>query len=160
MGARTCAIDTVLPRGGGATGDSPIFIQAGTKVDMHFGVMQRDPDFWGPDAEEFRPERWQTVRPKWEYIPFLVSSLHSLPQGFGFFRLSWGSRIFSVSSESLLGFLVASFDTSRYALEVLQWDILTRNPMIGRRQDMPRTADGVESDGLRIGNFCKEVRGD
>lgn len=75
MGARICAADAVLPRGGGATGESPIFIQAGTRVDMNFGVMQRDLDFWGSNAEEFRPERWQTVRPKWEYIPFLVSSL-------------------------------------------------------------------------------------
>jgi cytochrome P450 monooxygenase len=64
MGARICVNDTVFPHGGGPTGDSPIFVQAGTKVDMNFGVMQRDTDFWGPDAEDFRPERWQTVRPK------------------------------------------------------------------------------------------------
>ena len=73
MAARMCVTDTILPRGGGANGDSPLFVQAGTKVDMYFGVMQRDPDFWGTDAEEFRPERWQTVRPRWEYIPFFVS---------------------------------------------------------------------------------------
>lgn len=33
--------------------------------------MQRDTDVWGPDAETFRPERWESSRPKWEYIPFL-----------------------------------------------------------------------------------------
>ena len=115
MGARTCAIDTVLPRGGGATGESPILIQSGTKVDMHFGVMQRDPEFWGPDAEEFRPERWQIIRPKWEYIPFLVSSLH-FPKA-SMFRLSWGSRTSSLPrSPPWLSF--CSFDTSHYPLRV------------------------------------------
>ena len=39
---------------------------------MRFGVMHRDRDYWGPDAEEFRPERWlDDTRPKWKYIPFL-----------------------------------------------------------------------------------------
>ncbi|CAD6572259.1 MAG: hypothetical protein ASARMPRED_005211 [Alectoria sarmentosa] len=44
MGAGMCVTDTVLPRAGDANGDSPLFIQAGTKVDMYFGVMQRDAD--------------------------------------------------------------------------------------------------------------------
>jgi cytochrome P450 monooxygenase len=32
--------------------------------------MMRDPRYWGPDAEEFLPDRWEKVRPTWEYIPF------------------------------------------------------------------------------------------
>lgn len=34
--------------------------------------MHWDKDYWGPDAEAFRPERWlDSIRPKWKYIPFL-----------------------------------------------------------------------------------------
>ncbi|KAJ5595120.1 n-alkane-inducible cytochrome P450 [Penicillium hispanicum] len=39
-------------------------------------VMYRREELFGDDAEEFRPERWETdadwktIRPTWEYIPF------------------------------------------------------------------------------------------
>lgn len=32
--------------------------------------MQRDKDLWGEDAEDFRPERWENMKPGWHYIPF------------------------------------------------------------------------------------------
>ena len=54
------------------TGKEPIYIHRGTRVEMRIGVLHRDQDYWGPDAEEFRPERWlDGMRPKWKYIPFL-----------------------------------------------------------------------------------------
>lgn len=46
-------------------------MQPGDQVDMTFSAMHLDPDIWGPDANIFRPERWDGLKHSWEYIPFL-----------------------------------------------------------------------------------------
>ncbi|KAG5365854.1 Cytochrome P450 52A12 [Yarrowia sp. B02] len=72
---RVAVRDTTLPRGGGPNGDKPIFVAKGQKVNYAIYWTQRDPKYWGPDAEEFRPERWETaaggaIGKGWEYLPF------------------------------------------------------------------------------------------
>lgn len=62
--------DTVLPRGGGKDGKSKIFIPRGTTVDYSVHAMHRRKDIWGPDADEFNPERWEGRRVGWEFLPF------------------------------------------------------------------------------------------
>ncbi|QMW36691.1 hypothetical protein AFCA_013178 [Aspergillus flavus] len=64
--------DTVLPRGGGNDGLSPVFVPAGTLVGYNIYAMHRRTDFYGPDAKEFRPERWEDgkLQPRWGYLPF------------------------------------------------------------------------------------------
>lgn len=70
--------DTMLPRGGGPNGDEPVFVSEGMAVNFDVYVMHRDKDIYGPDAEEFNPERWNTENNKvrdsamysWGYIPF------------------------------------------------------------------------------------------
>ncbi|KHN94899.1 n-alkane-inducible cytochrome P450 [Metarhizium album ARSEF 1941] len=72
MNAREALRDTVLPLGGGSDGLSPVFVAKGTQVAYNVYAMHRRPDFYGPDAHEFRPERWQSkqMQPRWEYLPF------------------------------------------------------------------------------------------
>ena len=62
--------DTVIPRGGGPDGQSPVFVPKGMMVLWSSYTMHRRKDYFGDDAEEFRPERWETLRPGWEYLPF------------------------------------------------------------------------------------------
>ncbi|OJD15117.1 hypothetical protein AJ78_04602 [Emergomyces pasteurianus Ep9510] len=68
--ARTAVRDTILPRGGGPDGKSPILVKKGTTLAYSVFSMHRREDIYGPDASEFRPERWESIRPGWEYLPF------------------------------------------------------------------------------------------
>jgi cytochrome P450 len=73
---RECTEDTVLPLGGGPDGKSPMFCPKGQTVMWSLYTMHRRKDYYGEDAEEFRPERWldtpekKGLRPGWEYLPF------------------------------------------------------------------------------------------
>lgn len=69
--SRVASKPTVLPTGGGKSGNSPIFVAKGSAVFYHLYPMHRRPDIFGADADEFRPERWETLRvPAWAYLPF------------------------------------------------------------------------------------------
>lgn len=67
---RMAVRDTWLPLGGGADHKSPIFIPKGQEVFWSTYALHRRRDIYGVDANEFRPERWEKIRPHWEYIPF------------------------------------------------------------------------------------------
>ena len=54
--SRRAITDTVLPVGGGPDGRSPLFVPRDTLIAYHPYVMHRRKDFYGVDAEEFRPE--------------------------------------------------------------------------------------------------------
>ncbi|KAH7372183.1 putative cytochrome P450 [Cadophora sp. MPI-SDFR-AT-0126] len=68
--SRTCVNDTTLPVGGGPDQKSPIFVKKGTQINYQVYVMHRRKDLYGEDADEFRPERWEALRPSWQYLPF------------------------------------------------------------------------------------------
>ncbi|KAI1073725.1 cytochrome P450 [Whalleya microplaca] len=68
--SRQCIKEVVLPSGGGKDGTAPLYLRKGDIVEMNFRCILRDKDFWGNDADQFRPERWDNLRPTWEYTPF------------------------------------------------------------------------------------------
>lgn len=70
INARVAARHTWLPHGGGADGQAPVFVERGTLVIYQVHSMHRRSDLWGDDSDEFKPERWVSARPKFEYLPF------------------------------------------------------------------------------------------
>lgn len=67
---RRSARDTTLPTGGGKDGRSPIFVPKGIELVYIVQIMQTHTEIWGPDAESFRPERWENHKSGFEYLPF------------------------------------------------------------------------------------------
>lgn len=69
---------TFLPTGGGPDRTAPVLIPKGATVAYSVYAMHRRPDFYGMDAELFRPERWDedmpmrcdTTTAAWSYLPF------------------------------------------------------------------------------------------
>jgi len=47
-------------------------VRKGTHVELNFGVMHRDKDLWGENADDFRPERWDSINAtsNQPYMPF------------------------------------------------------------------------------------------
>lgn len=68
--ARFANRNTTIPVGGGPDGKSPVFIPKGMTVVYSTYSMHRRKDLYGEDADEYRPERWETLRVSWGYLPF------------------------------------------------------------------------------------------
>jgi cytochrome P450 len=62
---REAVRDTLLPVGGGVDGLSPMFVKKGTHVYYSVYSMHRREEFFGPDVEEYRPERWEGLKLGW-----------------------------------------------------------------------------------------------
>ncbi|KAF2172859.1 hypothetical protein M409DRAFT_16813 [Zasmidium cellare ATCC 36951] len=68
---RTTTRPTTLPVGGGPTQTSPIALPANRTVTFSVYLLHRRTDLWGPDALDFRPERWGEGKiPAWQFLPF------------------------------------------------------------------------------------------
>ncbi|EED13116.1 cytochrome P450 alkane hydroxylase, putative [Talaromyces stipitatus ATCC 10500] len=75
VNSRTAIRTTTLPTGGGPHGTDPILVHKGEAVGYCVYAMHRRKDIYGPDAEAFRPERWEdqplaTKARGWAYLPF------------------------------------------------------------------------------------------
>ncbi|MCJ1313136.1 hypothetical protein MMC25_006813 [Agyrium rufum] len=68
---RVASRDTILPSGGGPDRKSPVFVPKGTAVVMGTWCVHHDRDIWGDDVQDFKPDRWISRKPQWEFVPFL-----------------------------------------------------------------------------------------
>lgn len=95
--SREAQEDTVLPLGGGPNGTSPLFVAKGQVVGWSVYAMHRRTEYYGADAEVFRPERWlddpvtgtKGLRPGWEYLPFNGGARICLGQQFALTEASY-----------------------------------------------------------------------
>ncbi|RAO69194.1 uncharacterized protein BHQ10_005206 [Talaromyces amestolkiae] len=71
MNIRHVKVNTSFPTGGGPSGREPVHLLAGERVAYSVMGLQRNPDIVGPDADQWRPSRWETWTPSTsEFIPF------------------------------------------------------------------------------------------
>jgi cytochrome P450 len=87
VNVRVALKTTFLPSGGGPTGTSPVLIRRGTGVGYSVYHMHRMTSLYGPNANEFHPERWENTdlekKVGWGFMPF-----HGGP------RICLGSKLF------------------------------------------------------------------
>ncbi|TGO20852.1 hypothetical protein BPAE_0261g00090 [Botrytis paeoniae] len=65
--------NTILLKGGGTDGESPIFAPKGTKIYTNQYALHRDEKAFGSNVESFKPDRWDSINCKpipREYMPF------------------------------------------------------------------------------------------
>ena len=106
VNSRRAIKDTTLPRGGGPDGMSKLYVRKDQQVDYSVHAMHRSKELWGPDAEEWKPERWIGRKPGWEYLPFnggpriclgrkysLSLKAHHFPSILPFLHCLWCSAI-------------------------------------------------------------------
>ncbi|KAK3363602.1 cytochrome P450 [Lasiosphaeria hispida] len=89
VNSRTANKDTILPRGGGPDGGQPVLVPKGISARWSLYSLHRRKDIYGPDADEFRPERWEDLRVGWEYIPFHGGPRICIGQQFALTQMSY-----------------------------------------------------------------------
>lgn len=83
---------TILPTGGGPDGTNPIMVRKGEMVVFSQYVNSRVRNLFGPDADDFRPERWETGELAdigWGYFPFNGGPRQCLGEDFALMEVSY-----------------------------------------------------------------------
>lgn len=71
LNLREVAKDTTIPEGGGPDGLAPVLCPKGSVIVIVLFCIHRLTQFFGPNAEQFDPERWQNLaKIGWAFMPF------------------------------------------------------------------------------------------
>lgn len=70
INGRTANKDTIMSVGGGSDGTKPLAVKKGNPVSYSTYVIHRRKDLWGEDAANFNPDRWDSRKISWDFIPF------------------------------------------------------------------------------------------
>ena len=105
-----------------------IFVPKGTRILMGLLKCNTDPDIWGPDAHEWKPERWLSPLPDRvpeAHVPGIYSHLYGLNQLTLFDVLSTEIPFqddFPWRQQSLYRFQILSA-RNEYVLHLLAFDL-------------------------------------
>ncbi|KAK4139466.1 cytochrome P450 [Dichotomopilus funicola] len=83
---------TLLPTGGGPDGNKPILVRKGELVVFSQYVNSRRKNLFGLDADDFRPERWETGELRgigWGFFPFIGGPRQCLGEDFALMEVSY-----------------------------------------------------------------------
>ncbi len=89
---RTANNRTILPTGGGPEGTDPILVRRGELVVFSQYVNSRVRSIYGQDANDFRPDRWesdQLTNIGWAYFPFSGGPRRCLGEDFALMEISY-----------------------------------------------------------------------
>lgn len=92
LNSREAVKTTILPTGGGPDGTIPILIRKGELVVLSPYITARRKNVFGPDAEVFRPERWESGDldgAGFAYYPFNGGLRQCLGQDFAMFEVAY-----------------------------------------------------------------------
>ncbi|KAI9150093.1 n-alkane-inducible cytochrome P450 [Paramyrothecium foliicola] len=92
LNAREALQDTILPAGGGQLGDRPILVRKGEVVVFSQYINSRRKNIYGPDANDFRPERWESNELNgigWAYFPFNGGPRQCLGEDYALMQVSY-----------------------------------------------------------------------
>ncbi|MCJ1250009.1 hypothetical protein MMC30_007235 [Trapelia coarctata] len=137
---RTAVRTTTLPFGGGPDGSAPVIVRPGESVGWSPYVMQRRKDIYGPNADDFRPERWEEESLasnralKWAYLPFNGGP-----------RVCLGIASFASPEEFAL--LEAAYAVAR---------IVQKFPQIGLPDDEVVVKTGMEEQLVTLVLYCPD----
>ncbi|KAL5344729.1 hypothetical protein ACLOAV_010421 [Pseudogymnoascus australis] len=93
VNVREATKTTVLPRGAGPDGESPLLIRKGFGIGFSPYHMHRNNELYGEDANEFRPERWEGPELKnigCGFMPFHGGPRICLGKNFALTEASYG----------------------------------------------------------------------
>lgn len=81
-----------MPTGGGPEGTDPVLVRRGELVVFSQYVNSRVRSIYGQDANEFRPDRWesdQLTNIGWAYFPFSGGPRRCLGEDFALLEISY-----------------------------------------------------------------------
>ena len=93
MNTRSTVRTTLLPRGGGPTGEDPVLVPKNAGITFSPYHMHRRKELFGEDAHDYRPERWldgKLANIGCAYIPFLHGFRTCLGKDFALSEASYG----------------------------------------------------------------------